>query len=122
MYQYFNPNPLGKSVDDGIIRALCKATGNRWDDVLLDLFVSAYNLADVPTSSAVWGAYLKDNGFKQFLISEEKSIKEFCELNSNGEYIVVTPSHAVYILDGNYFDEWDSGEEKVNYFFRRENV
>ena len=122
MYKYFNPNPLGKSVDDGIIRALCKATEKRWDDVLLDLFVSAYNLADVPTSSAVWGDYLKKNNFKQFLISEEKTVKEFCELNNNGEYIAVTPSHAVYILDGNYYDEWNSGEEEVSYYFRRDYV
>ena len=122
MYKYFNPTPLGRSVDDGIIRALCKATDQRWDDVLLDLFLVSYNLADVPGSRDVWGSYLKSDNFKQFPIDTNIKLKDFCELNNSGEYIAVLKNSAVYILDGDYYDEWDSGEEEVSYFFRREDV
>jgi hypothetical protein len=35
-----------------------------------------------------------------------------------GAYIIGTGSHAVCVLDGDYFDSWDSGDQIASYFWR----
>jgi len=123
MYEYFNPNPLGKSVGDCVVRAISKATGQKWKDTLLALFTYAYNMADMPSSNAVWGAYLKDRGWHRTAIPDScpncYTIKDFCKDHPHGDFIVTTGSHVVSISDGCYFDSWDSGLEVPIFYFRR---
>jgi len=35
-----------------------------------------------------------------------------------GTYIIGTGSHAVAIINGDYYDSWDSGDEIPSFFFR----
>ena len=56
MYVHFNPNPAGHSVGDCVIRALCKATGESWDKTFVELAVTGFELSDMPSANAVWGA------------------------------------------------------------------
>ena len=43
MYEFYNPNPLSKSVGDCVIRALSKALNKSWDDTAIELFIFAYD-------------------------------------------------------------------------------
>lgn len=61
--KYFNPNPAGKVVGDCVIRAIAKATGDSWGKVYMDLAATGHELSDMPSSNAVWGAYLRRRGF-----------------------------------------------------------
>lgn len=36
-----------------------------------------------------------------------------------GTYVIGTGTHAVCVIDGNYYDAWDSGEETPTYFYRK---
>ena len=63
MYVHFNPNPAGHSVGDCVIRALCKATGESWDKTFVELAVTGFELSDMPSANAVWGAYLHRKGY-----------------------------------------------------------
>lgn len=79
---------------------------------------------DMPSSNSVWGSYLKENGFKRYIIPNEcpncYTIKDFCSDYPIGLYILATGSHVVTVIDGDYYDSWDSGKEIPIYFFKKE--
>ena len=123
MYINYNPNPYGARTNDCVIRALAKATGKDWYEVYIDLFVKGLEMGDMLASNAVWGSYLKDQGYRMESIPDTcpdcYTVKEFANDHSAGSYILGTGSHAVAVIDGDYFDTWDSGDEIPIYYFRR---
>lgn len=122
MYQFYNPNPLRKSVGDCVVRALCKALGKEWGQIYADLCVKGYEMCDLPSSNAVWFAYLRDNGFQKHIIDSYTTFEQFAETHTEGLYIIGTGTHVVCVEDGGIiFDSWDSrNETAIFYFDRRE--
>lgn len=122
-YTFYNPNPYNKLIGDCVIRAISKATNKDWDTVYLEVMMKGYILKDMPSSNHVWGSYLKDIGFDRYILPNTcpdcYTIREFCEDYPYGVYIAGTGSHVVAIVDGNYFDSWDSGGEVPIYYFKR---
>lgn len=117
-----NPNPAHKNVSDCVIRAIALATGRRWIDVHRELCeLSAWEY-DMPSSNAVWGKYLYLLGFEPFLLPDAcpkcVTIREFAKHYPKGTYIIGTGSHAVAVIDGDYYDSWNSGNEVPSYFWR----
>lgn len=123
MYAEFNNNPQNKRVGDCVIRAIAKALGKDWNEVYIDLSMEGYRQSDSFQSMAVWGAYLKENGWQQMLLPDTcpacYTVRQFCSDNPQGYYILVTGSHVIAVIDGAYFDTWDSGDETPVYFFKR---
>lgn len=121
-YIYFNPNPLGKRVGDCVIRAIAKLTRQDWETVYLGITTTGYELCDMPSSNAVWSAYLKRLGYRCFVIPDTcpqcYTVRDFCIDNPKGNFLVATGSHVVAVLDGDYYDAWDSGEEIPIYYWR----
>lgn len=68
------------------------------------------------------GRYLYEQGFVPFLLPESCpsciTVKRFCVMFPHGTYIIGTGSHAVAVIDGNYYNSWDSGDEIPSYFWR----
>lgn len=124
MYRFFNPNPNGRNVGDCVIRAISFLTGQSWDKVFADIAALAYSMKDMPSSNAVWGAYLKARGFKRYVVPDTcpdcYTVKMFCLDYHYGDYLVATGTHVIGISNGDYYDAWDSGEEVIAYYWRRE--
>ena len=123
MYQYYQPNPQGKKTDDCVIRALTKALGVDWDTASVYAIVQQIRDADLYTKNYVWGNLLLRNGFEKHHILDTcpdcYTVKDFCEDHPKGLYIVGTGEHVVCVINGNYFDSWDSGNEIPIYYFER---
>ena len=123
MYIYYNPNPLKLSVGDCTIRAISKVTNQTWKQTYLDLLTQGFVMYDMPSSNRVWAELLKLYGFKKFYIPDMcpdcYTIREFCYDHPVGEYVVGTGEHVVAIVNGNYYDSWDSGNEIPIYYFER---
>ena len=121
---YYNPNPAKKTVGDCVIRAISLAMGMTWEDVHTDLSMVSHYLFDMPSSNAVWGEYLYLNGFRRHVIPNIcppcYTVKEFCRDYPVGTFLLSTGSHVVTVVDGNYYDTWDSGYEVPIYFWRKE--
>lgn len=117
-----NPNPEGKEVPDCVIRAIAIALNMPWLQVFDELCAVARNEFNIPSSDSVWGLYLYSKGFEPFLLPEAcprcVTIDEFTKWFPIGIYIIGTGSHAVAVIDGNYFDSWDSGLEVPTFFWR----
>ena len=124
MWQYVNKNPRNKCVGDCTVRAISTATGNGWMETYLDLCLFGLLMADMPSANAITTAYLKKQGFQRKTIPETcpdcYSVKDFCEDHKEGVYVLGTGSHMVAVIDGNYYDAWDSGDEiPVYYFYKK---
>ena len=81
-------------------------------------------MCDMPSSNAVWGEYLKRNGFTKHVIPDScpqcYTVQDFCEDNPNGTFVLATGSHVIAVIDGDYLDSWDSGNEIPVYLWRKE--
>ena len=119
-----NPNPLGKQTSDCVVRAIAIATNKSWRRVYEGLCGLGNTECEMPNSNYVWGLYLKEHGAKQFLLPESCpaciTVKAFCRKYPEGTYVIGTGSHAVAVIDGDWYDSWDSGEEVPTYFWRVE--
>lgn len=125
MYQYFNNNPSNKLVGDCVIRAISIVTEEDWEHTYLALCLQGLFMHDMPSSNAVWGAYLMQNGYERHSIPnycpECYTIADFAMDYPNGTYILSTGTHVVAVVDGSYMDSWDSGSEIPQYFWQKEN-
>lgn len=124
MYVHANPNPNGAYVEDCVIRAISIATDRSWDETAIYLFLQAFIMKNMPSVNKVWGTFLTSIGFKQYPLPNTcpdcYTIRDFCEDNPFGVFILATGSHVVCVMDGNYYDAWDSGDELPIAVWRRE--
>lgn len=119
-YVHFNNNPVGRSTGDCSVRAISKALNIGWETAHLMLDVNAISMGDMPSSDAVWGATLRQNGFYKHLIKGYVTVQDFCDEHLNGVYVLALGGHVVTAIDGCYFDSWDSGYETIQYYWSKE--
>ena len=123
-YIYRNPNPRNNLVGDCVIRGIALLMNQPWEDVYMEVVTQGYSMYDMPSSNAVWMAYLRSQGYKKYLIPNScpdcYSIKQFCEDNPRGKYLLATGTHAVTVINGDYYDTWDSGDEVPIFYFTKE--
>lgn len=123
MYKYFNNNPNKIKVGDCVIRAISKALNQSWEETYIELCLQGYLMSDLPSSNAVWNAYLKNKGYTREFVSNDcpecYTICDFSEEYPNGNYIVGTGTHAVAIINGDIFDIWDCSNEQPIYFYHK---
>ena len=124
MYIQTNPNPNGSFVEDCVVRAISIATGRSWNDIYFHLCLQGYIMKNMPSVNKVWGTYLRSIGFVRTPLPNTcpdcYSVRNFCADNPKGIYILATGSHVVAVVDGNYCDAWDSGDEMPIEVWRRE--
>jgi hypothetical protein len=125
-WKYYNPNPKSILVGDCVIRALSLALDQDWDSTYLGVTSKGYELKDMPSSNAIWMAYLKSKGFKAYMIPNEcpdcYTVEDFCNDNRTGRFVLATGSHVITCINGDYYDTWDSGKEIPIYYFKKETV
>lgn len=121
---FINPNPDNQFTGDCTVRALSILLGWDWDTTYLTLVNYGFMLKDMPSSNRVWSTLLYDYGFRRYIISdicpECYTIQRFCIDNPYGVYLLATGTHVVTVIDGNYFDSWDSGNEVPIYYWKKE--
>lgn len=124
-WEYFNENPLGKSTGDCVIRAISIALGKTWDEVYVGLCLEGFLNGDWGASDDTWGKYLYRNGFRRHFIPDDGlgayTVADFVQDNPCGTFVLSMPNrHAVAVVDGQYFDSWNSGGEAPTYYWSKE--
>lgn len=118
-----NENPFYNRVGDCVIRAISTALGQDWVKTYADLCVQGLMFCDLPSSNAVWSAYLSRKGYKRTAIPNDcncYTVADFCKDHPKGTYILGTGTHALTVIDGNHIDSWNSSQEIPIYYFTKE--
>ena len=116
-----NPNPMNKEVPDCVVRAISIALNQPWIQTFDELYSVARAEFNMPSSDSVWGRYLYLKGFEPFILPSCPrciTIDQFTKEFPYGIYIIGTGFHAVAIIDGNFYDSWDSGQEICSFFWK----
>ena len=125
MFIEYNPNPCARRVGDCAVRAVAKALKIDWETAYLAIMMNGFNMCDMPSSDAVWGATLRQNGFTRKAIPntcpECYTAKDFCRDHPVGTYVLGFGGHTATVKDGDLFDSWDSSDEIPQFYWTDEN-
>lgn len=123
-WRYYNPSPVGRNVGDCSVRAVAKALGTDWETAYALIVMNGYLMGDMPSSNAVWGAVLRQNGFRRYAVPDScpdcYTLERFAEDHPEGTFVVGTGTHVATIQDGIIWDSWDSSAEIPQYFWHKE--
>lgn len=70
-YRPYNPNPRTAKVGDCAVRAVAKAFGISWYQAYAELVSEGLEQCDLPSANNVWGAVLRQHGFRRAAIPAE---------------------------------------------------
>ena len=122
-YINYQPNPKKNNTTDCTFRAYSKAEGITWDD--------AYNIGCdygrdmklMPNDHKVVDKILKEKfgySFTKLTKEDRKTVNEFAIEHPVGTYVGWLHGHVVAIIDGYYYDSWDSGDRKLKGYYKKE--
>lgn len=76
----------------------------------------------MPSADRVWWELLRRHGFRQVKLPgcpECYTVAEFSRDHPRGVFVLGPNEHAVAVVDGDWWDSWDSGRTVPTYIFRR---
>lgn len=125
MWKYFLNNPTGRAVGDCAVRAVSVALGISWEQAYSLVAAMGYAMGDMPSSDAVWGAVLRQNGFYRAAIPDTcpdcYTAADFIADHPHGVYVLGFGGHTAAIREGVLLDSWNSLAELPQFFwFRKE--
>ncbi len=124
MYQYYQPNPRQIRTDDCVIRMLTKALNVDWETASIYAVIQQIRDADIFTKNYVWGNLLLRNGYTRHAIPDTcpscYTVKDFCRDHALGMFALGTGDHTLMVVDGDYYDSFDSGDMVPIVYYRKE--
>lgn len=123
-FVFYNPNPnSNEKATDCSIRAYCAAQDIKWDEAYDIACQYGKSNAFMPNDGKICDMIMEEEfGMTMVKLDKEEkgsTVKDFTINHPNGIYILVCPSHLVTVIDGQYYDSWDSGKKKVKYYFMK---
>ena len=128
-YKYYQPNRLDLKDEYGdcVIRALSKFFNLSWIDTFHKCLpiIEKYQMLPGQFFFAAQDDKINDElGIRRIPISNKRgskrpTVESFAKSHPTGTYIVKVASHVVAVVDGYYYDTWDSGEKSLYAYFER---
>jgi hypothetical protein len=123
-YIYYNPNLKRKHEIDCPIRAISKLENATWHQIYWDICKQGAIEWATPNSDIVWSRYLQKLGYKRHSFIDTcpdcYTVRDFCIDHPYGRYLLKLNEHVVAVVNGDYYDSWDSGDETVIYYYTKE--
>lgn len=125
MWIEYNPNPAGRSVGDCAVRAIAKALDVDWKKAFALIVNASYQMADMPSSNAVWGSVLYQHGFERKTIDSAcpdcYTAEDFLNDCPDGIYVLGFGNHVATAIVRNgssfLYDSWNSSQEIPQYYW-----
>lgn len=120
-YSYYNPNPVGRFVDDCTVRALSKVLNIDWETAHVLLDNAAIKMGDMSDSKSVLPAVLRQYCFYRDVIPNTcpdcYTAEDFCNDHQNGTYVISFGGHVAAVVDGVLYDTADTSNDTPYYFW-----
>ena len=122
-WKKFNPNPFKRKTGDCTLRAYCAAFGISWncayDKASKRAKEEGYILDDTKIVEKILCEVFKCQvsslyNKKMVKVKDRRTVKDWAMSNPYGTFICHVPGHLVTIRDGKYYDNWDSGDKKID--------
>lgn len=118
----YQPNPAGNATAlDCTVRALCCVTGYDWDTVYDELSRRGKIVKNAFVDVQVWGGWLHDLGFVRHAAPNPClsccTVACFAADHPRGTYLVCPHEHITAVIDGDWWDSWDSGNQRVLFYW-----
>lgn len=128
-FKYYQPNDkdLKDKVGDCQVRALSKVLGLSWLEAF-DLTIpicrelQTYTIFDSElnkTKTAMAKLGFEYTGISNKKGSKRPTVKSFALSHPKGKYIVSVAHHVVAVVDGMYYDTWDSGSKSLYGYYTK---
>jgi hypothetical protein len=108
-------------VGDCSVRAISAAMDVSWDEAFDLLAHNSKEMCDMPSSDAVIGSLLRQNGFYRMAIPNTcpdcYTAEDFCRDHPHGVFVLGFGGHVATVVDGVLLDSWDSSDEIPVYFW-----
>jgi len=122
-YINYQPNPKKNNTTDCTFRAYSKVEDISWDEAYNIGCEYGRDMKLMPNDHKVVDKILVEKfGFKFVKFSKEdrKTVNEFAIEHPSGTYVGWLHGHVVAIVDGFYYDSWDSGDRKLKGYYKKE--
>lgn len=123
-YRYLNVNPTRQNTGDCVIRAISVLMDQSWAWTYFMVCLQGFLLFEMPSTNKVWETYLYHNGYRRTSIPNTcpdcYTVKDFCRDFPFGKYLLALDGHVVAVIDGDYYDTWDSGNEIPLFYWRKD--
>lgn len=122
-----NVNFKGKKTSDCVIRALCKASGRKYEEVAKELFDIYMKTGYMVNDKHCYEKWLEQNGFTKFkqprhsdktkyLVGEIEDLAP-----SEGGVVISLANHLTSVYDGVLYDLWDCRHKTIgNYWYKED--
>lgn len=124
MYVSYNSHPEDKINSNGAILAVSKVMNLPWHIAFAVMSFIGSDILENPDSYATMSKYLNSSGFKQRTLTEDEqadinefTVKDFCKRYPFGTYVLMTNKRAIAVVDGKYYDAYDSGNEIIIFYW-----
>jgi hypothetical protein len=131
-FHYYNANPYNRKGDDCVIRALCTAMNQTWEETLQGLVEVSLKTGFVPTDKKCYEKYLEQNGWRKqtqphHTDGTKYTGKDFCRMIQRGlmeDNIIahIGGHHIVAIMDGKVNDILDSTDKCIGNYWIKESI
>lgn len=119
MFIKCNTNPYNKCIDDCAIRAITKATGKDYFEIMDALIDIADNYDDWDIDELrTIDAYLMSIGWERCELEDRCTVKQFAE-HITDPRVVIVKGHATCTMNGNTYDTWNCNRYKVKSVYRK---
>lgn len=85
--------------------------------------LSAENYTTCQAQTRYGGEYLYRRGFDRYSVRNTcpncYTVQDFCRDHPYGTYILKTHGHVVAVVNGDYYDTFDSGSDTVIYYWAK---
>ena len=105
MYKYSKKNPIGRDVEDCVLRSISLAEGKSWRETYRELSELAIDEGLMLNSVEFVEEYLDKRYDRQ--CHTAKTVEEFANEHRRGRYLVTMPNHITCIIDGVIYDTFN---------------
>lgn len=125
-FKYYQPNKMDfkDTCGDCAVRAYSKTENIDWLTAYDILYKYSREVWDVVNSKKGFEYTLENTGYTYNKISNKKgskrpTVESFTKEHKEGIYICVVANHYVSVIDGIYYDTWDSGSKALYGFWNK---